>query len=152
MVAGTATLYLRMDTTYSDKLDSKILEDFWQRKQDDWQKEEPRIKSLIAGLEEDHSAERPLKMKRILDLAQNAYFLYLTRKPAKHAELLKMVLLSCSIDAVSLYPTYRKPFDMIFKRTKRIGRYPASGGVAVAVCHLRESVFKPGFGKCCCSQ
>ena len=46
------------------------------------------------------------------------YSLYLTRKPAEQAELLKKVLLNCSIDAVSLYPTYRKPFDMIFKRAK----------------------------------
>ena len=36
----------------------------------------------------------------------------------KQAELLKEVLLNCSIDDVSLYPTYRKPFNMIAKRAK----------------------------------
>jgi hypothetical protein len=30
-----------------------------------------------------------------------------------------MVLLNCSIDAVSVYPAYRKPFGMIFKRAKK---------------------------------
>ncbi len=49
-------------------------------------------------------------MRRILELAQRAHSLYLTREPAEQAELLKKVLLNCSIDAVSLYPTYRKPF------------------------------------------
>ena len=113
-----AAIYSRIDAAYSDKLDGKIAEEFWQRKQADWRREELRIKSLISGLEEDKSAERLLKMQRILELAQNAYFLYLTRKPAEQAELLKNVLLNCSIDSVTLYPTYRKPFDMIFKRAK----------------------------------
>jgi hypothetical protein len=29
-----------------------------------------------------------------------------------------MVLSNCAIDAVSIYPTYRKPFDLIFQRAK----------------------------------
>jgi|GEM_PF-6981103 hypothetical protein len=29
-----------------------------------------------------------------------------------------MVLSNCAVDAVSVYPTYRKPFDMIFERAK----------------------------------
>ena len=111
-------LFARMDAAYSDRLDGKITEGFWQRKQADWQAEECRIKSLIAGLEEDKTHERLLDMQRILELAKSAYFLYLTRKPAEQAELLRNVLLNCSIDAVSIYPTYRKPFDLIFNRAK----------------------------------
>ncbi len=113
-----AALHVRMDAAYTDKLDGKITEEFWQRRQADWQTEELRIKSLIGGLEEEKSGQRLLDMQRILELAKDAYFLYLTRKPAEQAELLRMVLLNCSIDAVSLYPTYRKPFDMIVKRGK----------------------------------
>jgi DNA invertase Pin-like site-specific DNA recombinase len=113
-----AALHAHMDAAYLDKLDGKISLDFWQRKQADWQHEELRIQSLISGLKEDRSAGQLLEMRRILELAQRAYFLYLTRKPAEQAELLKKVLLNCSIDAVSLYPTYRKPFDMIFNRAK----------------------------------
>ena len=111
-------LHVRMDAAYSDKLDHKISEEFWKRKQADWEAEERRINSLIAGLNEDESAERLLNLGKILELAQNAYSLYLTRKPAEQAELLRKVLLNCSIDAVSLYPTYRKPFDLICKRAK----------------------------------
>jgi site-specific DNA recombinase len=111
-------LHSRMDAAYSDKLDGKISEEFWQRKQSDWHTEELRIKSLICGLGEDQSSERLLNLQRILELSKDAYFLYLKRKPAEQAELLRNVLLNCSIDAVSLYPTYRKPFDLIFNRAK----------------------------------
>ena len=60
-----------------------------------------------------------LNAQRTLELANVAYSMYLTQKPAEQAELLKKVLLNCSIDAVSVTPTYRKPFDMIFERAKR---------------------------------
>jgi hypothetical protein len=30
-----------------------------------------------------------------------------------------MVLWNCAVDAVSVYPAYRKPFDMIFERANR---------------------------------
>ena len=53
-----------------------------------------------------------------LELAQNAHSLYLTRKPTEQAELLRNVLLNCSIDAVSLYPSYRSPFDLIANRAE----------------------------------
>jgi len=35
-----------------------------------------------------------------------------------------MVLSNCAIDAVSLYPTYRKPFDLIFQKAKTEGWLP----------------------------
>jgi site-specific DNA recombinase len=60
-----------------------------------------------------------LNAQRTLELANVAYSLYLTKQPAEQAELLRKVLLNCSIDAVSITPTYRKPFDLIFERAKR---------------------------------
>ncbi len=107
----------RMDQAYTDKFDGKISEELWQRKMIEWQADEQRIETAIAGLKESGS-ERLLNVKRILELANKAYFLYLTRKPTEQAELLRKVLLNCSIDAVSVTPTYRKPFDMIFQRAK----------------------------------
>ena len=55
----------------------------------------------ISGLEKAKSGDQLLNMQRILELANQAYFLYVTRKPAEQAELLKKVQLNCSIDAVS---------------------------------------------------
>ena len=108
----------RMDQAYTDKLDRKIPEEFWQRKSADWRSEELRIEGQLAACTQGKGADRLLDAKRILELAQNAYYLYVTRKPAEQAELLRKVLLNCSIDGVSLYPTYRKPFDVIAKRVK----------------------------------
>jgi hypothetical protein len=37
-----------MDQAYSDKLDGKIPEDFWDRKMGDWHSEEQQIRAAIA--------------------------------------------------------------------------------------------------------
>ena len=100
------------------KTDGKITEDFWQRKQTEWQAEEARISAQIQCLKEPNFEERLVDVRRILELAQNAHSLYLTRKPAENKANLKSVLLNCSIHAVSLYPTYRSPFDLIAKRVE----------------------------------
>jgi len=48
------------------------------------------------------------------ELANKAYFLYVKQPAIEKAKLLKMVLSNCTVDAASVYPTYRKPFDLIF--------------------------------------
>ncbi len=62
--------------------------------------------------------ERLLDAARILELANKAYFLYVKQTPEEKAKLLKMVLSNCAIDAVSIYPAIRKPFDLIFQKVK----------------------------------
>ncbi len=111
-------LQSRMDKAYCDKLDGKILEDSWQRKRADWQAEETRISAQLRDLKEPRTEYSLADACRILELAQNAHSMYITQKPAEQAELLRNVLLNCAIDGVSLYPTYRKPFDLIAKRAK----------------------------------
>ena len=107
----------RMDQAYQDKLDGKIPEDFWERKMSEWRAEEQQVQMAINALR-DFSADRLLSAKRILELANKAYSLYLTRNPAEQAKLLRLVLLNCSIDGVNVYPVYRKPFDLIFARAR----------------------------------
>ena len=112
-----AQVHHRMDQAYQDKLDGKISEEFWMRKSVEWQAEETQIRGSIQGLEAVRP-ERLLDAARILELANKAYFLYVKQNHAEKAKLLKMVLSNCGIDAVSVYPTYRKPFDLIFQRNK----------------------------------
>src|SRR6266852_496873 len=107
----------RMDEAYSDKLDGVISAEFWQRKTAEWHQEEQQILLALQGLEQA-STDMLLTAKRTFELANKAYFLYVTQKPEDQAKLLKMVLSNCRIDDVSLYPTYRKPFDLIFQRAK----------------------------------
>jgi site-specific DNA recombinase len=112
------TLHTRMDTAYYDKLDGKITEEFWQRKQAVWTQEEQRITLRLATLKEANCENDLANARRILELAQNAYSQYFTRRPAEQAELLRNVLLNCEIDGANLYPSYRKPFDVIAERVK----------------------------------
>ena len=106
----------RMDAAYTDKLDGKIPEDFWQRKMDDWRAEEQQVKLAIEGLKNAELTDRVLDAQRILELANTAYSLYVSQNPVEKAKLLKMVFSNCSVDAVSVTPTYRYPFEMILKR------------------------------------
>ena len=76
-----------------------------------------QILLAMQGLEQA-SSYMLLTAKRTLELANKAYFLYVTQTPAEQAKLLKMVLSNCRIDASSLYPAYRKPFDLIARRAK----------------------------------
>jgi site-specific DNA recombinase len=112
-----AQVHRRIDQAYQDKVDGKISEEFWARKSSEWQAEEQQI---LASIQSQKAArpERLLDAARILELANKAYFLYVKQPPAEKAKLLKMVLSNCGIDAVSIYPTYRKPFDLIFQRAK----------------------------------
>jgi site-specific DNA recombinase len=105
----------RMDRAYQDKLDGKISEEFWMRKSGEWQEEEIQIRASMHACNTDRP-ERLLDGARILELANKAYFLYIKQDHAERAKLLKLVLSNCGIDAVSLYPTYRKPFDLIFQQ------------------------------------
>jgi hypothetical protein len=55
---------------------------------------------------------------KILELANKAYFLYAKQSPSEKAKLLNLVLSNCALDAASVYPTYGKPFDVIFAKGK----------------------------------
>jgi site-specific DNA recombinase len=110
----------RLDRSYVDKLDGKISEEFWARKSEEWRAEEQEIRTEMLSLE-SLKPERILDGIRILELAHKAHFLYLNQTPHEQAKLLKIVLSNCSIDSASLYPVYRKPFDLIFNTGKNEG-------------------------------
>jgi site-specific DNA recombinase len=107
-----------MDQMYEDKLDGKIDEEFWTRKMNEWCEQERVLESQLSALNSCATGDCVLTVQRIFELANRAHFLYLTRNAAERAELLKSVLLNCSTDGASLWPTYRKPSDMIFQRAK----------------------------------
>jgi len=115
-----ALLRKRLEQAYVDRLDGKITEEFWEANPAEWQEQEEE-QTLLASLRELERAENPeraLDRVRILELANKAHSLYVTQTPQEKAKLLRMVLSNCAVDAVSVYPTYRKPFDMIFGRAK----------------------------------
>ena len=113
-----ANVRVKMDRAYDDKLSGVIDEDFWNQKMNDWRNEEQQIQMALDGLKQSSNGDRLLDAKRVLELANKAHFLYVTQNSAEQARLLKLVLLNCGIDELSVYPTYRKPFDLIFQRVK----------------------------------
>ena len=56
---------------------------------------------------------------KILELANKAYSLYLRQPLGKKRKLLDFVLLNCKLSNRTLYPTYRKPFDILAKELDR---------------------------------
>jgi site-specific DNA recombinase len=107
----------RTEQAHLDKLDDKITEAFWEAKSSEWKQGKQQVLVTLEGLEQQNP-ERLLDGVRILELANEAYFLYLKQPAAEKAKLLQIVLSNCKIDAASLDPTYRKPFDLIFQRVK----------------------------------
>jgi len=107
----------RIDQAYLDKLDGKISEAFWEAKSTEWNEDQQRILAALETLKRP-SQDGVQNGLRILELANKAYFLYLKQPPAEKAKLLRIVLSNCKVDALSVYPTYRKPFDLIFNRVK----------------------------------
>jgi len=112
-----ASVRHRLDQAYMDKLDGKITDEFWTRKSDEWRAEEQQVLFAMQALNQIQP-ERILNAVRILELANKAYSLYVKQSPTEKAKLLKTVLSNCTLDAVSIHPTYRKPFDLIFMRAK----------------------------------
>jgi len=108
----------RMDAAYTDKLDGKISEDFWERKMRDWQMDEQQVKMAIHGLSNAETGDRAANAQRTIELANKAYSLYVSQNPVEKAKLLRMLFSNCSVDAISVTPTYIKPFDMIAKRAR----------------------------------
>jgi site-specific DNA recombinase len=113
-----AALRTRMNQLYEDKLDGKITEEFWARKQAEYSDQERSLETALSSLNRPITPERVLTVARTFELAQKAHSLYLTRNHAERGRLLKSVLLKCATDGVNLAPTYRKPFDLIFQRAK----------------------------------
>jgi site-specific DNA recombinase len=119
------TVRRRLDQAYLDKLDGRITEDFWERKSAEWHEEEQHLLMSIRELDAA-KPDRLLDGIRILELANKAHFLYLRQNSAEKAKLLRIVLSNCAIDAANLYPTYRKPFDLIL-HAAQTGRWWAWG-------------------------
>ena len=108
----------RLERAYADKLDGRISEGFWEARSVSWNQEEQQILLALQGLEQQ-SPDRTFDGIRILELANKAYFLYLRQPAAEKAKLLRIVLSNCLVDTASVYPTYRKPFDLIFERAQK---------------------------------
>jgi site-specific DNA recombinase len=72
------------------------------------------LDGIVHGVSDDVA----LNAQNVLELANKAYFLYVTQDSAEKAKLLRMLCWNFSVDDASVTPAYRYPFDAIFKRAK----------------------------------
>ncbi len=107
------TIRDRMDRAYTDKLDGKITEDYWERRMKSWSAEEQQISKAIERLDSEDVTERAAEAERIFNLANKAHSLYVSHDHAEKAALLKTLFSSCVIDARHVTPTFKKPYDLI---------------------------------------
>ncbi len=105
-------LQVRLDQCYIDKIEGRIDTNFWKKQYDRWTAEQNAINSRMRKFEK---ATRNYYEDGVefLELAQGAYSLYVSQNPAEQGKLLRKLLSNCSIKDLTLYPTYRKPFNFI---------------------------------------
>jgi hypothetical protein len=72
----------------------------------------------IGGLKNARIGDRALNAQSTLELANEAYSLYISQNPAESVKLLRMLFWNCSVEALSVMSTYKKPFDMIYERAR----------------------------------
>ena len=103
-----------IDRAYEDKLVGGISVEFWERKSAEWNEEMSRIQVEIER-HQKASTNYVQTGVQILELANGAYDLYLAQNNHERRKLLNILLLNCAFYRGTLYPTYRKPFDILAK-------------------------------------
>lgn len=105
-------LETRLDRLYEDKLDRKIPEEYWEKKDAEFRNMKADLECTLNSLQQGnpHYFEDAL---RIFELSQKLYSLYVKADLDKKAKIVNLVSSNCSLNDLSLCPTYRKPFNFI---------------------------------------
>ena len=97
---------------YIDKLDGKITDAFFMEKSAEWRDEQNRIKDKTDQLQtasEHYIAEGVA----LLELAQNAYHLFVKQPAREKRRLLNFLVSNCIWKDGELTITYKQPFDLL---------------------------------------
>jgi DNA invertase Pin-like site-specific DNA recombinase len=103
-----------MDRAYEDKLNGKVPEQLWERKSVEWNNDLVNIQFQIKS-HESANLEYCKTGVEILELANQAYDMYLQQSCKEQRKLLNIILSNCTFDRGTLCPTYNKPFDILAK-------------------------------------
>ena len=109
----------RLSMLYDAKFDKEIDEGIFVQKEKDYKTQLIEIKSEI-----DNSNEINPNCyedaQKILELSKRLYSLYIRANYEEKTKILKFVASNYTLLNASLYPTYRKPFDILAKGPDRI--------------------------------
>jgi len=106
-----------LDRAYEDRLDGTIDDRFWREMNDKWRTDQDQVAGQLDRL---RGAQRNYvdEAAEILELAQTAYSQYIAQEQVEKRKLLRLLLSNCTFDGVTLYPTYKTPFDLIAEGVK----------------------------------
>ena len=107
----------KLDRAYDDRLSGRISDELWNKKSAELEDELQRVRGEMAR-HERASHDYESTGVQILELAQSAYSVYVTRNPQEQATLAKKLLSNCTFDSGTLTATYVKPFDLFANGAK----------------------------------
>ena len=105
-------LQRRLDQIYLDKLDGKIAEEFWREKHETWRKEQEETRAALQRHERANTSYYEEGVG-ILELAQQAYSLYVGASQQNKRDIVRSLLSNCTLNNATLCPTYRKPYQLL---------------------------------------
>jgi site-specific DNA recombinase len=116
-------LQKRLERIYIDKLDETVTDEFYDKMTRQWKKEKNEIFSQIEK-HQDANVNYYEKGIEILELSQKLYSSWKKHDHEGKRKILDLLLSNCTLNDGRLYPTYRKPFDMLAKGLSRSNWLP----------------------------
>jgi site-specific DNA recombinase len=122
----------RLDGMYVDKLDGRVMPEFFERKAAEWRADQDRILRAVDG---HQSANRTYLDEgvRLLDLARRAHELFRRQEAPEKRRLLNFVVSNCTWSNGRLTATYRQPFDMLAVSASAWEAEKAAAGAAASI-------------------
>lgn len=111
------TLIRRIDAVYEDKLDGKIPEELWFRKNEQYKKEMAQVEESLRQHTKANFdyVENGIE---ILELAKCAYTSYLEQSAFEQRRLLNKLLSNCTLKAGRIDYTFNEPFSLFIELSK----------------------------------
>lgn len=117
----------RLDSMYVDKLDGKISEAFFEEKSKAWREEQKKILAKMDTLQ-NASQSYIEEGIQLLELAQNAGFLFMKQSAHEKRRLLNMMVSNCIWKDGVLNVNYKQPFDMLGEFIADLGEQKGQKG------------------------
>lgn len=107
----------RLDILYNDRLDQKITNEFWERKQAEINKEQEDIQTQIKRVKSEETKYFEIWLN-ILDLAYRAKEIYLKRSPEQRRVLLSHIFTNLILKDKKVDYQLKKPIEVLSKRVQ----------------------------------
>ena len=102
----------RINKIYIDKLDNLITEEFWLEKHNQWTLELDKLQTLVTAHDKANKSYIENGIQ-ILNIASEAYELYISQSGNEKIKLLKIILSNFLLTGENISYEYKKPFDIL---------------------------------------